>query len=297
MTAITAAFGRKSLTPGKRSYPVKAGEVIPQGGLVGLDSNRYAVNLTDATSTVCAGVAYESKTGGSASGDVSIEVESGKDFRFAFTSITLAMLGAAMYAVDNNTLDDAAGATNDVFVGILTRYISTTEGEVFIPGLAAYPTSGVTATPSELNQLAGSAGGLLQSVERTFTETSGAGTYTGAVTLPAGATIHDIIVNGVALWDNAGTVTMKVGDTDDDGYYTAINLKATDLLAGESLSFALAGGKAGAYIANSQVSPRYNAGAVTINGIITTSSTGGSAGRTRMVVIYSVPTSGAATKV
>ena len=134
--------------------------------------------------------------------------------------------------------------------------------------------------------------------EVTFTETAGAGTYTGSVAVPAGATIHDIIISGVALWDNAGACTLKVGDaTDDDGYYTAVNLKATDLLAGETLSFALAGGKAGAYIANTQVSPRYNASAVTISGIVTTASTGGSAGRTRLQVIYSKPTASAATKV
>jgi hypothetical protein len=171
----------------------------------------------------------------------------------------------------------------------------------------------VTATAAELNAIAGAgisaaeiakldgiAAGAYPVVaeERTFTETAGAGTYTGAVALPAGSTIHDIIINGVALWDNAGAVTMKVGDTDDDGFYTAIDLKATDLLAGESLSFALAGGKAGAYIANSQVSPRYHASLPrTINGIITTASTGGSTGRTRMTVVYSLPTATAATKV
>lgn len=154
---------------------------------------------------------------------------------------------------------------------------------------------GVTATASDLNAIAGA--GAVRVAEVTFTETAGSGTYTGGVELPAGATLHDIIVNGVALWDNAGTVTMTVGDTDVDGYYIGINLKATDLLAGESLSFALAGGKAGAYIANSQVSPRYSATARTINGIITTSSTGGGAGRTRMTVVYSVPTTAtAATK-
>ncbi len=138
-------------------------------------------------------------------------------------------------------------------------------------------------------------------VERTFTETAGAGTYTASVALPAGATLLDIIVNGVALWNNAGAATMIVGDgTDPDGYYTAVNLKATDLLAGESLSFALAGGKAGAYIANSQVSPRYAAAARSIIGVITTASTGGSTGRTRMTVIYAAPRAAdtaAATKV
>ena len=157
--------------------------------------------------------------------------------------------------------------------------------------------SGITSSAAELNQLDGvDVAQYVIAKEVTFTETAGAGTYTGAVVLPAGATIHDIIINGVALWTNAGAVTMKVGDTDDDGFYTGIDLKATDLLAGESLSFALAGGKAGAYIANSQVSPRYSASTRTINGIVTAASTGGGAGRTRMTVIYSVPTATAATK-
>lgn len=300
MTALTAAFPRTSRGVGsKRSFPVNAGSVIYQGALVGIDTDGYARPATDTASYRCAGVAFESKTGGAADGDVWIQVEFNKDFLFTHTSITQAMLNTspAMYVVDDNTLDDAAGATNDVFAGILVQYVSTTSGWVYIPGIASFPLSGVTATASELNSLSGIAGGVVQAVERTFTETSGSGVYTGSVVVPAGATIMDIYVNGVALWDNAGTVTMKVGDTDDDGYYTAVNLKATDLLAGESISFALAGGKAGAYIANSQVSPRYNAGAVTISGIVTTSSTGGTAGRTRMVVVYTVPTTAAATKV
>jgi hypothetical protein len=143
---------------------------------------------------------------------------------------------------------------------------------------------------TDLDRLASIGGTPAVAVERTFTETSGAGTYTGSVSVPAGATILDIIVNGVALWNNAGACTLKVGDVaDDDGYFTAVDLKATDLLAGESLSFGLAGGKAGAYIANSQVSPRYSASARTISGIITTASTGGSTGRTRMTVVYSLP--------
>lgn len=156
----------------------------------------------------------------------------------------------------------------------------------------------VTATAAELNTLAAtSTSSPVYSLETTFTETSGAGVWTGAIVVPAGATIVDIIVNAVALWTSQTSANMKVGDTDDDGYYTNIDLKATDLLAGESISFALAGGKAGAYIANSQVSPRYNVAAVTINGIITKVGTTGTAGRTRMTVLYSLPTATAATKV
>jgi len=135
--------------------------------------------------------------------------------------------------------------------------------------------------------------------ERTFTETAGAGTYTGSVTVPAGATIIDVIVHATALWDTGTSATMKVGDAaDDDGIYTAVNLKATDLLAGESLSFAQSGGKAGAYNVgtNTHWTTRYSSSARVISGIITTVGTG-TAGRTRMTVIYALPRSSAATKV
>lgn len=166
----------------------------------------------------------------------------------------------------------------------------------------------VSATAAELNTLGGftgsvvdlnnvATGGAVQAREVTFTET-GAGIYTGSVTLPAGATLLDVLVNGVVLWAAATSAAMDVGDaTDPNGYYAAIDLKATDLLAGESISFALAGGKAGAYIAASQVSPRYSATERVISGIVT-SVGAGTAGRTRMTVVYSAPaTATAATKV
>lgn len=147
----------------------------------------------------------------------------------------------------------------------------------------------------EMKQATGDIVTPVFSKEVTFTETAGAGTYTGAVVVPAGGTIHDILISGVALWNASGACSLKVGDTDDDGFYTAVDLKATDLLAGESLSFALAGGKAGAYIANSQVSPIYSATARTINGIISAAGTAGTTGRTRMVVVYSVASAAAIT--
>lgn len=123
-----------------------------------------------------------------------------------------------------------------------------------------------------------------------FDETTGASTYTATCPLPAGATLLDILIDGVALWDTTTSATLIVGDgTDPDGYYTAVDLKATDLLATESLSFALAGGKAGAYIANSQVSPRYSAAARSVIGVVTTVGAAGAAGLTRMTVLYILP--------
>lgn len=144
--------------------------------------------------------------------------------------------------------------------------------------------------------------GVLVAKEVTFTETDGAGVYTGSVAVPAGATLIDVIVHAVALWNNAGAVTMKVGiDTvDDDGIYTGVDLKATDLVAAESLSFAKAGGKEGIDITATHVLRRYLATARVVSGIITAASTGGSTGRTRMIVVYILPTTAeivAATKV
>lgn len=127
----------------------------------------------------------------------------------------------------------------------------------------------------------------LYAAEVTFTE-AGAGTYTGGVVVPAGATVVDIIVTAVTLWTAATSATLKVGDTDDDGFFIGVDLKATDLLAGESLSFAQAGGKGGAYVAATHANGRYSASQRTINGIVT-SVGAGTGGRTRMTVIYSKP--------
>lgn len=157
---------------------------------------------------------------------------------------------------------------------------------------------GVTATAAQINKLAAITGYPVEAHEVTFTETTGAGTYTGAVVVPAGATIIDIIVSAVALWTATTSASLEVGDvTDPDGYYTAVDLKAIDLLAGESLSFAQNGGVQGAYIANSQVSPRYSATAHTITATVVSVGAAGSAGRTRVIVVYILATPTAATKV
>lgn len=130
--------------------------------------------------------------------------------------------------------------------------------------------------------------------EVTFTETGGALTYTGSVTVPAGSYLIDVIVHAVAVWNNAGAVSMKVGDAAvDNGIFTAVDLKSTDLLEAEGLSASGVGGssgsEAGADLANGQWNRRYLATERVISGIITTASTGGSTGRTRMLVIWAQP--------
>lgn len=128
--------------------------------------------------------------------------------------------------------------------------------------------------------------------------------HTGTVPIPAGSWLHDIQVTSSVLW-TGGTATMKVGDSvDDDGFFTGVDLKATDLLVGEVLSMrqgsidtdGLWGGKQGAYLvaATGRRGPQstnfgmYYAAGSNITGIVTVGTPATTAGRTFMVVSYSV---------
>ena len=140
----------------------------------------------------------------------------------------------------------------------------------------------------------------------TFTENATATSHTGSVTLPAGAVLLDVQVTSNVLW-TGGTATMKVGDTaDDDGYFTGVNLKATDLLVGELLSAqssTLWGGKEGAYLVavtgrrgptSTNFANYYAAGSI-ITGVVTVGTPATTAGRTVMTVVYTLPVVTAAT--
>lgn len=123
--------------------------------------------------------------------------------------------------------------------------------------------------------------------------TNAAGTYTMTVKVPAYAEIMDIVIEGVALWNAGTSALMDVGDDDDpNGFYAAVNLKATDLLADESLSFYLAGGKGGAYVTATQVTNRRSTSDRTISAVITTVGTPSTTGETRMIVQLAYPFGG-----
>jgi hypothetical protein len=157
----------------------------------------------------------------------------------------------------------------------------------------------VTATAAQLNTT------KIESQSVLFTE-AGAGTYTGGVTVPAGSVIVDIIVHAIALWDAATSAALDVGDfttagvaIDANGYFAAVDLKATDLLAAESISFAQTGAKEGADLddpaAGAHVRRRYLSTARVVTGVVT-SVGAGTAGRTLMTVVYTTPVAAAAVK-
>lgn len=132
-----------------------------------------------------------------------------------------------------------------------------------------------------------------------------AGVFTKSVTLPAGAILLDVVVHGVALWNQGTSAALIVGDAaDPNGIYDAVNLKATDLLAGESISFQYPAGKFGAYlsvdytsvatIGASYVDTRRSSATAerVITAEITTVGTAATTGETLVTVIYITPTEG-----
>jgi len=131
-----------------------------------------------------------------------------------------------------------------------------------------------------------------------------AGVYTKPiVTLPAGSIVYDVLVHAVALWNQGTSATLIVGDaTDDDGIFTAVNLKATDLLATESISTVLAGGKHGADLAldytsvatigASQIKRRRLTTERTITAKVTAVGTAATTGEIIVTVIYASPGEG-----
>lgn len=128
-----------------------------------------------------------------------------------------------------------------------------------------------------------------------------AGTYVATIKVPAYAVICDVIVSQIALWNAGTSASLDVGDDDDaDGFWAAINMKATDLLANESLSFAfkdtLPAADAGAYLDGTatHVLNRVSASDRTITATITTVGTAATTGDTIITVLMAVNPASAA---
>jgi hypothetical protein len=109
------------------------------------------------------------------------------------------------------------------------------------------------------------------------------------------------------LWDDATSASLDVGDTaDPDGWFATVNVKATDLLVGEVLDISNAenwGATQGVYLVAASGrkgiatggSGVYYPTAETVKATIAVGAGGGSAGRTRVIVTYSIPEVTAAT--
>ncbi|KKN68667.1 hypothetical protein LCGC14_0448580 [marine sediment metagenome] len=108
------------------------------------------------------------------------------------------------------------------------------------------------------------------------------------VAIPAGATILDIRVHTIDLFNAGTSAALIVGDTEDpNGFYDAVDLKATDLVAEEELNFADSL-EIGVYLTG-QKRDAYRAAATNITATITLVGTAATTGELRIIVIYANP--------
>jgi hypothetical protein len=114
-------------------FPVAANTKIFAGSLVCANTSGYAVPAADTSGLKFLGMALEQmdNTGG-ANGAKTVRLRRSGNFLFDAASITQAMVGTSMYVVDDHTIDDSTGPTNDIRVGILVKYVSDTKGWIDI---------------------------------------------------------------------------------------------------------------------------------------------------------------------
>jgi hypothetical protein len=132
---------------------------------------------------------------------------------------------------------------------------------------------------------------------------SAAGTYRAAIKIPAYALLKDVVIHNEAVWDAGTDADMVVGlygDSDGavgtvidaDEIFTSTSLKATDLTAGQSISFLRPGGVSGGFLSEGTNTHFLDAMDVVDRWVVvdvTTTGTVGSAGKTYVFVEYAVP--------
>ncbi|MGB0972795.1 MAG: hypothetical protein ACPGVG_17825 [Mycobacterium sp.] len=120
-------------------YPVSASTTIWDGAIVAIDTDGYAVPAADTASFEVVGIARKKADNSSGSdGDIDVYVdnlvlEEGLDA----TGLAQTQVGRVVSVSDDQTVTDAAAATNDVKVGRLMRlYSSGGKADVFVGDIA-----------------------------------------------------------------------------------------------------------------------------------------------------------------
>jgi predicted RecA/RadA family phage recombinase len=132
-----SALTRDRATPYREGieveYSVAANTKIYAGSLVCVNAAGYAVPAADTTGYQFAGVAMEQvDNSGGSDGGQSVRLRRAGVFEFDAASISQAMAGTDMYAKDDHTFADTAGAANHIKVGRLVKYVSATKGWIDI---------------------------------------------------------------------------------------------------------------------------------------------------------------------
>ncbi len=179
---------------------------------------------------------------------------------------------------------------------------ATDKGGTYLSATFSGSQTGLVAPSATLASptITGNAGsGTIFSKTALFTEDATSLTHTATFTIPAGATLLDILVVPQVLW-TGGTAAFTCGDAGSaTGWFTSTDLKATDLILGERLQASNAnnwGGKNGTYLTTAgrfgQQSTTMIGGycptAYSVIGVVTVGTPATTAGRLRMTVFWFV---------
>jgi hypothetical protein len=130
-----------------RSQPVAAGEHIWKGALVGIDrTTGDARNLT--AGDMFAGIAYEEgdNTGGSG-GAISVRLFTQGDFAMSVGNATADLVGAPVYALNNESVDVSPAAVGASYCGLLVAVTGSGKGIVRIRSMAGQQIEHVANVP------------------------------------------------------------------------------------------------------------------------------------------------------
>lgn len=136
MAALTADRITKSKGPLRNArYPVAATTRIYCGALVCIDADGYAIPASDTAgiSDVVGVATAQANNASGADGDIDVIVEYGGAFLIdAAAGIDQTNIGRDAVVSDDQTVTDAAAATNDITVGRILEFLDETQDKVWV---------------------------------------------------------------------------------------------------------------------------------------------------------------------
>jgi len=209
MTALTGPRTNLDMERSRvRKVPVGANQTIYHGALVAINATGFLVEATDAAANKFAGILIADYAGSMSAG---VLVSPGTDgavwgiveddvvVTMAATSITQDMVGTQMYVVDDQTVDDAPGATSDMTCGTLVEYVSTSSGRVHLVAQGSIGMERLIAVSEDFDLDSASA-----TIDRVILVASVAATILKATVIYTGATTGTVAAANVRLGTAVG---------------------------------------------------------------------------------------------
>jgi len=128
MTALTEDKALQKSDGVELDFPMAASEKIFGGALCCVNANGYALEGSDTAGLIFQGIANEQVDNSSgANGDKNVVLRRrGLVLAILDTAITQANVGDNVFLVDDQTVDLVANVTNNIFCGIIAKYVTTT---------------------------------------------------------------------------------------------------------------------------------------------------------------------------